>query len=129
MARLPLSSLRVLDIQNTGGEMIPGVGLHQLTQHPMGERGYWFQEQGRFSDPLFAEGVAQWSRAKMHTGCIKAWHIHKAQVDWWFVESGLIKAVLCDLALFSPFESGKIVVLNRLSIKNFSWAMTNPLPS
>jgi len=77
--------------------MIPGVELHQLTQHPMGERGYWFQEQGRFSGPLFAEGVAQWSRAKMHTGCIKAWHIHQLQWDWWFIESGLIQAVVSDV--------------------------------
>ena len=79
--------------------MIPGVELRELTRHAMGERGYWFQEQGRFADPFFAEGVAQWSRTKMQTGLVKAWHIHQKQVDWWSVESGLVKAVVCDLRL------------------------------
>jgi len=108
---IPFDRLRMIPFDRL--RMIPGVELHQLTQHPMGERGYWFQEQGRFSDPLFAEGVAQWSRAKMHTGCIKAWHIHQKQVDWWFVESGLIKAVLVDLrgddALVKHYLTGKPV--------------------
>lgn len=80
--------------------MIDGVILHPLTRHAMGERGYWFEEQARFGDPLFAEGVAQWSRTKMPTGTIKAWHIHKQQTDWWICESGLIKAVVCDVDNF-----------------------------
>ena len=77
--------------------MIPGVELRELIRHAMGERGYWFQEQGRFADPFFVEGAAQWSRTKMQTGLVKAWHIHQKQVDWWSVESGLIKAVLIDM--------------------------------
>ena len=77
--------------------MILGVELRELTRHAMGERGYWFQEQGRFADPFFVEGAAQWSRTKMQTGLVKAWHIHQKQVDWWSVESGLVKAVLCDM--------------------------------
>lgn len=83
--------------------MIPGVELKQLTRHPMGERGYWFAEIGRFSDPFFTEGVKQWSRTRMQTGLVKAWHIHQKQVDWWVVESGLVKAVVCGIETHDQF--------------------------
>lgn len=32
----------------------------------------------------------------MHTGVIKAWHIHQIQWDWWYVAQGNLKLVLHD---------------------------------
>jgi dTDP-4-dehydrorhamnose 3,5-epimerase len=75
--------------------MIDGVQLKPLTTYP-DERGF-FREVLRASDPLMAEGFAQWSHSFMHTGVVKAWHIHTAQVDWWYIATGRLKVALYDL--------------------------------
>lgn len=33
----------------------------------------------------------------MFTGAVKAWHIHKTQIDWWYVHCGVLKVALHDL--------------------------------
>jgi dTDP-4-dehydrorhamnose 3,5-epimerase len=38
----------------------------------------------------------------MYAGVVKAWHIHKKQTDWWYVQSGLIKVALYDTRPDSP---------------------------
>lgn len=74
--------------------MIVGVGKKNLIRHP-DERGY-FEELIRASDEFFHEGFGQLSRSLMHTGVVKAWHIHKTQVDWWHVLTGKVKVALFD---------------------------------
>jgi len=68
--------------------------IKRLVRHP-DERGF-FQELIRSSDEFFSEGFAQLSMSRMNTGVIKAWHMHRKQVDWWFVPKGNIKAVLAQ---------------------------------
>lgn len=75
--------------------MIADVLKKDLTRHT-DERGF-FEELIRVSDSFFAEGFAQLSHSSMFPGVIKAWHLHKTQVDWWFVSSGTLKVVLFDL--------------------------------
>lgn len=74
--------------------MIDGVVVKQLVRHP-DERGY-FEEMIRKTDAFFAEGFGQVSHSHMVDGVVKAWHIHKTQIDWWYVVSGTIKAVVYD---------------------------------
>ena len=74
--------------------MISGVMIKELKRHP-DERGY-FEELIRNSDPFFSEGFAQLSRSHMVDGVVKAWHVHKTQIDWWYVLRGTIKTVLYD---------------------------------
>ncbi len=74
--------------------MIDGVATKQLVRHP-DERGF-FEELIRVSDPFFHEGFGQLSRSSMIGGVVKAWHVHKTQVDWWYVATGLVKVVLYD---------------------------------
>lgn len=74
--------------------MIDGVIVKELVRHP-DERGF-FEEIIRRSDPFFAEGFGQLSHSCMHTGVVKAWHIHMTQIDWWYVARGTVKAVLYD---------------------------------
>jgi dTDP-4-dehydrorhamnose 3,5-epimerase len=74
--------------------MIQGVSTKILRRHP-DERGY-FEEIIRVTDDFFMEGFAQVSHSFMHTGVVKAWHIHRTQIDWWYVASGIVKAVLYD---------------------------------
>ena len=62
--------------------------IQPLTRHA-DDRGY-FEEIIRVDDTFFAEGFGQWSHSKMFPGIIKAWHIHKTQIDWWYVA-----AVVC----------------------------------
>lgn len=59
------------------------------------ERGF-FEEMIRESDDFFAEGFGQVSHSFMVAGVVKAWHIHKTQVDWWYVVRGKIKVALFD---------------------------------
>lgn len=80
--------------------MIEGVIIKELKTYP-DERGY-FREIIRRTDELFKEGFGQWSISHMYTGVIKAWHIHKKQTDWWYVQSGLIKVALYDARKDSP---------------------------
>jgi dTDP-4-dehydrorhamnose 3,5-epimerase len=80
--------------------MIEGVVIRELVTHP-DERGF-FREMVRVSDDFFKEGFGQWSLSQMYHGVIKAWHIHKVQVDWWYVTSGLLKVALHDMRPESP---------------------------
>lgn len=74
--------------------MIEGVVVKDLRTFP-DERGF-FREVIRVTDDFFAEGFAQLSHSYMHTGVAKAWHIHKTQIDWWYVPSGALKLGLYD---------------------------------
>ncbi len=79
---------------------IEGVVIKGLVTHP-DERGY-FRELIRDTDPFFTEGFAQLSHSLMHPGVSKAWHIHKAQIDWWYVPVGVLKVALYDTRPDSP---------------------------
>jgi dTDP-4-dehydrorhamnose 3,5-epimerase len=68
--------------------------VKDLIRHP-DERGY-FEEMIRRSDDFFPEGFGQVSHSHMIAGVVKAWHIHKTQVDWWYVVRGKIKVALYD---------------------------------
>lgn len=74
--------------------MIDGIQTKNLIRHP-DERGF-FEELLRVNDPIFAEGFGQLSRSSMTTGVVKAWHIHKSQIDWWYIVQGTIKVALYD---------------------------------
>lgn len=80
--------------------MIDGVQTKDLIRHP-DERGF-FEELIRVTDPIFAEGFGQLSRSSMITGVVKAWHVHKTQIDWWYVVRGTVKVVLYDARRGSP---------------------------
>ncbi len=84
----------------TSDAFIDGVVLKDLVTHP-DERGY-FRELIRSTDDFFAEGFGQWSCSRMNTGVVKAWHLHRRQVDWWYVPMGNLKAVMHDLREDSP---------------------------
>lgn len=90
--------------------MIDGVQTKQLIRHP-DERGF-FEELLRVSDPIFKEGFGQLSRSSMIAGVVKAWHIHKTQVDWWYVARGTVKVALYDTRAGSPthFELNEFVL-------------------
>lgn len=99
--------------------MIEGVLTKELVRHP-DERGF-FEELIRVTDPIFAEGFAQLSRSSMLSGVVKAWHLHKTQIDWWYVVKGTIKVALYDLreqstsyrqlAEFMLGEGGRDIIL------------------
>lgn len=74
--------------------MIDGVVVKELETH-RDERGF-FREIIRVTDDFFEEGFGQWSHSVMYTGSAKAWHIHKKQVDWWYVGLGVLKVALYD---------------------------------
>ncbi len=80
--------------------MIAGVEIKELVTHP-DERGF-FREILRVTDAIFAEGFGQFSHSMMYPGVAKAWHIHKTQVDWWYVPVGNIKVGLHDKRPNSP---------------------------
>lgn len=80
--------------------MIDGVVYKELVTHH-DERGY-FREVVRVTDDFFKEGFAQWNHSMMHVGIGKAWHIHKVQIDWWYVVSGVLKVALHDTRKDSP---------------------------
>jgi dTDP-4-dehydrorhamnose 3,5-epimerase len=80
--------------------MITGVIIKELLVHP-DERGS-FTEIIRCTDELFTEGFAQLSHSYMVDGVVKAWHVHKTQIDWWYVATGTIKTVLYDSRQDSP---------------------------
>ena len=79
---------------------IDGVVLHPLARHP-DDRGY-FEELIRVDDPWFKEGFGQLSHSKMYPGVVKAWHIHKTQIDWWYVAGGRLLVALHDKRPDSP---------------------------
>ena len=80
--------------------LIDGVIKKELVRHK-DERGF-FEEIIRVSDDFFKEGFGQLSHSYMYGGTIKAWHIHKTQVDWWYVVKGLVKVALYDGRANSP---------------------------
>jgi dTDP-4-dehydrorhamnose 3,5-epimerase len=80
--------------------VIEGTVLEDLVTHT-DERGF-FREIIRVTDEFFAEGFGQWSHSLMYPGVIKAWHIHKKQIDWWYVCNGLLKVSLHDTRPDSP---------------------------
>jgi dTDP-4-dehydrorhamnose 3,5-epimerase len=80
--------------------MIHGVEIKELVTHP-DERGF-FREILRVTDPIFPEGFGQWSHSLMYAGVAKAWHIHKVQIDWWYIGSGVLKVALHDTRPESP---------------------------
>jgi dTDP-4-dehydrorhamnose 3,5-epimerase len=80
--------------------MLDGVVLKDLVTHA-DERGF-FREIIRVTDDFFAEGFGQWSHSMLYTGVVKAWHLHRLQVDWWFVPVGVLKVALHDLRPESP---------------------------
>ena len=79
---------------------IEGIEIKALVTHP-DERGY-FREIIRWTDWFFGEAFAQLSHSLMHPGVSKAWHIHKTQVDWWYVPVGVLKVALYDTRPESP---------------------------
>ena len=74
--------------------MIAGVLTKKLIRHP-DERGF-FEEIIRVSDPFFEEGFGQLSHSHMIEGVVKAWHVHKVQIDWWYVMKGTVRVALYD---------------------------------
>ena len=80
--------------------MIKGVVIKDLTTYP-DERGF-FREIIRVNDDFFEEGFGQFSHSLMYPAVAKAWHIHKTQVDWWYVPIGNIKLGLHDKRDDSP---------------------------
>jgi dTDP-4-dehydrorhamnose 3,5-epimerase len=74
--------------------MIEDVVIKKLSRHT-DERGY-FEELIRNNDDFFKEGFGQLSHSVMYPGVIKAWHVHKTQVDWWYVSRGNLKVALYD---------------------------------
>ena len=94
---------------------IDGVTVQQLARHA-DDRGY-FEELIRVTDSFFSEGFGQLSHSKMFPGVVKAWHIHKTQIDWWYVASGRLRVALHDLREGSP------TLWN--SHRNCKWGMTS----
>lgn len=80
--------------------MIDGVVIKDLVTH-RDERGF-FREIIRVTDEFFEEGFGQWSHSLMYQATAKAWHIHKVQVDWWYVPIGVLKVALYDTRENSP---------------------------
>jgi len=74
--------------------LIQGVTLKNLIRHP-DDRGY-FEELIRVNDPFFKEGFGQLSHSFMKKNVLKAWHIHKTQIDWWYVPHGDLLVGLYD---------------------------------
>lgn len=75
-------------------KLIEGVAIKELISYT-DERGF-FEELIRINDDFFKEGFGQLSHSFMYAGVIKAWHIHKTQIDWWYVSRGDLKVVLFD---------------------------------
>ena len=80
--------------------MIEGVEIKELVTHA-DERGF-FREVVRGTEGIVAEGWAQISHSLMHTGVVKAWHVHPTQIDWWYVVAGDLKVALYDGREGSP---------------------------
>ncbi len=81
-------------------KLIDGVKLKELVRNK-DERGF-FEELIRVTDEFFAEGFGQLSHSFMYPGVIKAWHIHKTQIDWWYVAKGDLHVALYDMRGKSP---------------------------
>ena len=90
---------------------IDGVEIKKLATFP-DPRGF-FREVIRVTDPFFGEGFAQWSHTKSYQGVVKAWHIHKHQVDWWYVALGRVKVALYDTRMSHPPMAAAGAVVGR----------------
>jgi dTDP-4-dehydrorhamnose 3,5-epimerase len=82
------------------GQSIDGVVFKELVTYG-DDRGF-FRELIRSTDAFFEEGFAQWSHSLMFQGVVKAWHLHRQQVDWWYVGAGVLKVALHDLRADAP---------------------------
>src|SRR3989344_1207617 len=91
--------------------LIKGVLIKKLVRHN-DERGY-FEELIRKTDDFFHEGFGQLSHSYMFSGVIKAWHIHKTQIDWWYCARGDLKVALCDQRKGSATEN----IINQFMIR------------
>jgi dTDP-4-dehydrorhamnose 3,5-epimerase len=80
--------------------MIADVIIKDLVTY-QDDRGF-FREIIRITDNFFTEGFGQWSHSLMYTGVAKAWHIHRIQVDWWYVAVGVLRVALHDTRPESP---------------------------
>jgi dTDP-4-dehydrorhamnose 3,5-epimerase len=80
--------------------MIQGVEVKKLVTHA-DERGF-FREIVRTTESIVSEGWAQVSHSLMHPGVAKAWHLHRTQIDWWYVPVGDLKVALYDTREGSP---------------------------
>lgn len=80
--------------------MIQGVVIKDLKTFS-DDRGF-FRELIRSTDGFFKEGFGQCSHAVIYTDVAKAWHVHKIQIDWWYVASGVLKVALYDTRKDSP---------------------------
>jgi dTDP-4-dehydrorhamnose 3,5-epimerase len=83
--------------------MIDGVVIKELVTHA-DETGY-YRKIIRASDECFSEEFGQWGISVMYAGVIKAWHVHKKQVDWCYVNKGVIKVALYDTRKDSPTQN------------------------
>jgi dTDP-4-dehydrorhamnose 3,5-epimerase len=81
-------------------ETIDGVVFKELITNT-DERGF-FRELIRSTDDFFAEGFGQWSQSMMFGGVTKAWHLHRQQIDWWYVGAGVLRIGLADTRADSP---------------------------
>lgn len=81
---------------------IKDVVIKRLKTH-RDERGF-FREIIRVNDEFFEEGFGQWSHSLMYQGTAKAWHIHREQIDWWYVFGGVLKVALFDTRGDSPTQ-------------------------
>lgn len=81
-------------------KLITDVAIKKLVRHK-DERGF-FEELIRVTDDFFKEGFGQLSHSLMYPGVVKAWHVHKTQVDWWYVVKGDLQVALFDLREISP---------------------------
>jgi dTDP-4-dehydrorhamnose 3,5-epimerase len=74
--------------------VIEGVEVKDMVGH--GDDRQVFREVIRVSDSFFGEGFGQLSYALMNPGTAKAWHVHRHQVDWWYVPTGALTLALYD---------------------------------
>jgi len=80
--------------------MIDGVVFKELVTYP-DQRGF-FRELIRATDDFFGDGFGQLSHSLLYPGVAKAWHVHKVQIDWWYVVAGVVKVGLHDTRPGSP---------------------------
>ena len=80
--------------------MIEGVYIKELVTHA-DDRGF-FREVIRVSDDFFSAGFGQLSHSLVYAGVVKAWHGHKAQWQWTYAATGLLKVALYDARPDSP---------------------------
>ena len=74
--------------------MIEGIVIKSIVSHS--DERQTFREIIRVTDSFFGEGFGQFSHAIMLPSTAKGWHIHKTQVDWWYVPIGALVLALHD---------------------------------